>query len=764
MVQDIRHAKGAELKGDTAMKPLELTCATRHIMSVQRLFFIVVAAVICSVVSCLIPYHASAQENATIIKTSKSSQVFQMEVGTVSSVTPADPLNLALTCSTNTTTYFISVDATLTNSKKRQVGTAHGSINHPQDGTQLLDLTVKPYKQLDPGVYELTVKGTASTNQGPQTVERSYRIYVYNPELSSLDTSYIVRISIPPLMGVDNKPDETLIKRFAPVAEQLNRLLKGAADIGNTQLTLSVPRCTLQDWNQLASQTDRSDAGLYQDLINTLKTQSTAGSLEIVLAGYDDPDFHTLREANLTSTLSAQYSQTYLDGLRPLPDMPYKSGAVPSNLSLPAGVSTPLVEAGITWTVALNNGLALTGEQQKTPSALYASQENPKLTVLQADRRAYPLISSGDQLGYHDTIFDEAAHQADSEQVQRTLPFIAVIPLDGNSQEVDEILDALTFSSKEPWQTTVFASELAKRAKKDVVAPLAPVSQEDRSAQAQNFNDVGTEIEALRAASGGNLDAYKKAETAFIHAQSSGWSYFDHDGALAVQTLLSQADKEVSDVFHDIKISSHDVHLSGRTGEVPIIIKNDNKHELLFTIKAQSNNSLTVTNDKFLSGVTAGTLAGENYVSIPVKVTKTDTAHHTLTVEVLSGSYVVATAQIPVVSSRIDLFIVLIIALVVLLALLISLRSRLRKAGTAQKLMGPQSFDEVVEQIKEEALGDAHLAKNDNPEGPVKRAGISERFEKVHGPKGPIYVELGDEPESQQHAEQDTPPENTSEK
>lgn len=632
----------------------------------------------------------------------------------------------------------------------KQVAFKESYVSKPAEGESvLIDQISSEKKPFEPGVYRLKVRMTCDGKEGVKTFEQDMRFYCFDPKVKPLQSALVIRVSIPPLIRPDEPYDDDTISKFMPIAAELSTIMHELQRQEGTRLTLSVPLCTLKDWNQLAwspsvkdhpedvvQETDQPrpkarkeerkpyvDQAFYKDLLMVIKNNVDKGKLQVVYSGYDDPDLAIMSEAGALDMLTQSYEEgSIIDG-RPLPDIKLAQGAVPSNLSLPNGTVDSLINAGVTWMITLPQGLTLTAEQKKTLSDVYKSKENPQMTIMKANPQTYDKLHGKNYLGLFDSIFSFHI----SPDVPADHPYVGVFTLTGEKGEATSVMKALRFSHNQPWSITVFASELARYNTGGQVTGIT-VDTKDPSPWAIAIRDAARDVNTLLYAAGEKLPEYHEANILLYMAQSSGWRLYKNEGTIKAAALAAKASEKARTLMDAIKVSSHPVKLSGKTGDIPVIIKNNNKVELKVIVKAHGNDSLKVTDPKFTEGVVAGTLAGENYISIPVKLTQSNNRDHILTVDLFAGDIPLSSTQVKVISSRMDLLVFLGIALAIFLVLLVMMRFRLNQAGTTETIENSdESMSEIIEKLKQGTLHHSHMTDYDDPEGPVSKAGRSEK-------------------------------------
>ena len=624
------------------------------------------------------------------------------------------------------------------------------------------ELSPKNPQLLSPGVYEIKLRVVYQYEGSIKVYQAQHSIYLYDSSKAALPTSLAVRLSLPPLYDYESKTlNKELLEASLPKIKQLKALLDELSQHPEETITLSIPYGSLKDIAQAAYDPKEEHANLFRQIYLQLQDLSLH-QINLVYAGYNDPDLSLMYLSENLDQLSAQYQEGSIEDGRDEMPLTIQQGAIPSNLSLPEGSVEALNLAGVQWLVSLPEGLSLNEDQSQEASALYASEKHPKFRIIQAYKEFLRQLEQDSSLNLNEILLIQ--HEKEAGQDENRL-FCGIYPLQGDDKSFSNFIKMLRFCSQQAWLQLESCQDLVDQLspKTGIAGVYKPQSVELELEQ--SMKEAGSALNSLEAASGHKLDNYKRAYMQLVYAQSSAWLQGDELLKNHAQDHAQKALDLVQQVYSGLSITSQNIHLSGNSGEVPVILLNSNNDELKLRLHAIGNEYLDV-DPKFVKGIVAGTLAGENYVSIPVKLKDKSIHNYGLTVEVFAGDKLLTSKYIEVIASRTDLIVILLVALAILLILLFRLRSRLRKAGLTQAFDNtaePSLVGTVIEEIKEELDKEVMRSSDDNPEGPVHEAGLSPRFYTHHG-KHVIFA--GDpldadkpEPERTQQAEDKSEPE-----
>lgn len=663
--------------------------------------------------------------------------------------------NLALTISFEApeNCRMIYTELGLYNSKQEQLAFKTSYREHPVAGAHSLNIeldTLKKEQQV-PGAYRIKLRMVSQVGHDIKVFQENYQVLFYHASKPALPVLSIVRLSLPPFYsttGEDkhqtDKLDEEVLKASLPRLEQLNSLLKELHANPRQRITLSIPMGSLKDFYQARESNALEQAELFHSIISELEYLSVKEQIELVYSGYNDPNLEQLLGTQSLYDLIAHYQEGSIHDNRDLPPLNIRQGSVPANLSIPKDSLHALAEAQTPWLAVLPRGLE--SEAQDTEPQLYHAQGHEDLKVIKASSQFKPQLETGsinELAAQLLTLYEKQEEGTAQGDTQNPSFFAGIYPLTGNENSYKALIEFLTYSAQESWLVPLQAEEFI--ADKEPLQTVEGKSADEigQVELSEELAKAGRAVHALEIAKGQDVPSYRQSYFKLISAQASSWSEEPYTLISSAKSLAEEAYTGAQEVFSGFHIISQTSKLSGNNGEVPVILKNDNNQELKLTVKAHGNGSLEVHDKKFKDGVLAGTLAGENYLSIPVRLLDKSIHNYSLTVEVYAGDYLLTSKEIPVEASRTDLIAILVAALIILLLLLFLLRSRLREAGVAEAFDntkgGLEQLDQVIGEIKEEIERESQVSQDDNPEGPVHEAGLSPHFYDAHS-KHVIYA------------------------
>lgn len=580
------------------------------------------------------------------------------------------------------------------------------------------------------GIYTLKIKTTLKHAGQLQNYLQEAKIYRFDAKKPPLPTSFIARLSVVALHSNEYGFDNQLYRQNKGKFEQLHTLLKELYTHPRERITLSIPLASLEDIYRLAHTAEFEDRDLMAEILSLLQDLSKSDRIQLVYSGYNDPDLNNFTTPALLDEVKEHYQLPPQDLSEKL-GITLHQGVVARNLSLPRALIPQFVAAQVPWIACLPSGLD-TLAQNAYSSELYYLHEAPQIKVL----KAYDKFLSSLQKDASSELYERflAIHKLPKQEHSARM-FIGIYPFSQHEQELTTFIKTLRFAAAQNWISLISAEELSQQNSekslngidviKDRIPPLA-----------DSLEHAGSYVQALRAAQLKHSETYAQAHSKLRLAEAGGWE--DMKGGIQrAQHYAQEAQKLANSVFSQVSILSQEAHLSGKSGEIPLILKQESSQDLSLTIVAEGSPGLLITDDKFIRGATAGTAAGENYLSIPVKLVDVSLSDHTLTVKAYAGRQLIAQSEIIVAASRMDIILTLVAGLIFFIVLLFILRYRLRHAGLARAFdntgASTRKLDRVIEQIKHEVHREALSSRDDNPEGPVHEAGLSPRFAKRHG-------------------------------
>lgn len=662
-----------------------------------------------------------------------SSQKFDNHLRVPSSSPIQEDLPVELSFTAPPHARFVQIKLELFNGANEMVAQLSNSWSNQklEKISMLTNIKADEPEKLNPGIYTLKIKTNIRSAGYTLSYQQQAKIYRFDAGKTALPVSLIARMSTVPLHNANDEFEDQIYQKFKGEFLQLHQLLEEIKAHPQEKLTLSIPLKSLEDIQELAQNENFYDQSLMADILNLLQNLSLNDNIHLVYSGYNDPDLSMFTSESLREEVRGHYQRPPKELGEQL-GMKIYQGVVARNLSLPHALIPEFAAAEVPWVVCLPSGLDPLARNAYS-SELYHIHGAPHISVIKAYEKFLPSLQDDRLAELYERFL--VIHDL-PEQEQSSRIFVGVYPLSQNEEELVGFIDCLRFSSQQNWMKPSSLDELTALESEKTLNGIS-LSEYNISPLAQELEEASSYVQAMKAAKLEQNEAYYNARKQLILAQAGAWPELHENGLKQASQYAKNAQELAKSIFSNVSILGQDAHLSGKSGEVPFILKQEHEQKMGLSVTATGSPGLIVTDEKFAEGVHAGTAAGENYLSVPVKLVDNNLNQHSLTIKAYAGKQLVAQHTIVVEASRLDIIITLIALLIIFIVLLFILRYRLRHAGLARAFNNTQAsntkLNKVIEQIKREVYREAPSSKDDNPEGPVHEAGLSPRFIKRHG-------------------------------
>lgn len=534
---------------------------------------------------------------------------------------------------------------------------------------------------LEPDEYP--VKLSTSANIGGSTVstETTATLRVYNSKGTRLKAALIVSVSGQPLSGPDGRfvidPGQ-----YTGARETVGRLARRVLADSKARVSLSMPPILLAEWRRLSGgytlvsgvsirPTDTVPAA-YNATLADLKAAIDTGRLQLLSAGYADPNLTDLAIRGLGKDIGPQYDAGISAIFASLQTTPTACTA-PAGGCVPTAAIAPLAQKGVRF-IVVDDDCARFGKESANTGVYPLS--TPSMYALVAERRSTAALSAGD--------FSVGMGRAFARLLRAPRePAVFRVDVDSDTfSAIDTPGMALTAMESQPWLELADARSLRQPAQSNPVelvsGPVTPGAPKDYW---KSVASARTYAGAYYAALGPSDPDASTAEAQSLVAEGSMWSGPDSSWARSPRGLAyaNAALKTTQPVLDSISIKAETMTFSGVSGDVPVTVVNGSDKTLNVVVKVTSGSGIRVGGT---TSIPTTLRPQETYLEIPVDILTSLSGK--LTVDVTAGGTSLARKTIVVKASYLDRVALGAGAVVALVAMLVFIvrRSRANAAMT----------------------------------------------------------------------------------
>lgn len=494
---------------------------------------------------------------------------------------------------------------------------------------------------LKAGSYPVTFSVKATVDGDKVETETVAWLRVYDPKRHPVKTVLLAKVHSRPLVdsagrfAVDPATPEALRAQ-----EQIDRIAALVSADASSAVTLSVPPALLEQWKRISTTGYTLTSGTvipatdptalkYTSTLGHLQSALSTGRLELLTAGYSDPNLADLAANKMVNDAEAQYDAGLSACFASISATP-SAGTAPAGGCVPAEMQSQLSTRGVSYTFADARSTRL---GKRPPASGAYPCAGSKMAALVVDAPASDELESGESSA---TI----AHTLERHAANSGQPVILRIDLDDTVVDATATVGfALTVLETSPWVRPVLgrSAQVPKKAQAVKFVPLptsAPPAGHWKTVRTARLNAEG--LLAVLSASDTKATA---AETNSLLSQADAWSGPRGSWKLSASglELARAATRSGKDVFSAVSVSVQAITLASSTGQIPITIRNNSNKTLSVTILAKTGGGALVIGDRVIK---TNLPPQETFIQIPVDLQST--LRGRLTVQVLAGPVVIA--------------------------------------------------------------------------------------------------------------------------
>lgn len=539
---------------------------------------------------------------------------------------------------------------------------------------------------LEPDEYPVRLTTSASIGGSTVTTETTATLRVFNPETTRLKAALVVQVTGQPLEGPDGRfaldPAQYTGSRDA-----VGRIARRVLTDSKARLSLAVPPILLSEWRRLSGgYTLASGVSVrptdtvpvqYNATLADLKAAIDTGRLQLLSAGYADPNITDLVGHGLTKDIGPQYDAGISAMFASLQTSPSPVTA-PAGACVPTAAVAPLAQKGVRYLVVDDDCAQLQKDAANTGVYPLAA---PGMFALVAENRTTAALSVGD--------FSVAFARAFARLLRAPRePVVFRVNVDGDAYPATDAVDAvLNGIEAQPWLEMADADSLRQPAASDAVqlvgGPVTPGAPADYWKTVASARRSAT---AYYGALGPSDPEASTAQAQSLVAEGSAWSGPDGTWARATRGLAfaTTALKTTQPVLDAVSVKAEPLTFSGVSGDVPVTIVNGSQKVLNVVVRVTAGSGLHVDGP---TNIPMTLRPQENYLEVPVDILTSLAGR--LTVDVQAGGVSLARKSVVVKASYLDRIALgagVLVALFIMLLLIIRRsRSSTRTAEESQR-------------------------------------------------------------------------------
>lgn len=568
------------------------------------------------------------------------------------------------------------------------------NLNKKVDGKRMLLYTEEFQRNLDglsmdEGIYTIAVEVTVSNGLDRETASLYSYQYIYDSSRAPQQWACALHFSSIPLRDTSGvfvvDPAQGIPEAQR---EALSKIAKLATSRKNSRITLYISPLLLEDFEAISKgytvqppnvakaqkvEAESPVAQRYATTLTELSNALSSGALSLGTVGFSDPNLTALTQANMTDDIGLQYNRA-LSTLTPLMQQSVQSLDASHTAPLASRVSgatiTALTEAKITGVVL--DDTAIENAEQTVGSL------NSKLIGYVANSRLSDVVASKESTAVTDAFFESYQQSAnDDENLLVTHTVIAT------EEQARVAVNNVSLLYSQPWLKPVTFAEVTPE--KINKAPRLSLKKLPTS----KANSFEKKVYAARRASEGlvyalseNVKSISARENSLV--AENGTPTAASLDALAQNLRLDYANRAqaiATSVFKKVTVKVAPVTLSGRTGKVPVTIKNGNKEEVRVVLRFNTTSGMKLD------------AQSKEAISLPPKetflepnVTMQNASHGDLRLTLTAGNYRVCEKTVDISASYIDTIVIVVIVVVIGVALILFIYRRVTSADTSTNL------------------------------------------------------------------------------
>ncbi|MCL2503254.1 MAG: hypothetical protein FWE94_01370 [Coriobacteriia bacterium] len=548
--------------------------------------------------------------------------------------------------------------------------------------------------RLHPGTYpaELLVMLSASDKTYQDTIP--FSLIVYDPEKEPVPLTIVARISAQPLSG----PDGDFISdpaQFTRAREDTLRIAEYVLADPKARIALSLSPAMLDEWSRISkgysfigaegevlSAAEEPVPRAYDTALKTLRRAAATGRLEILSAGYSDPDLVGVAATGLTDDIHTQYAwgrKMLADAL----ETSVSAGAAPPSGRLSQNALPQLGKTDIGYVFA-DAAHVVSGEKEPVSPGAYRSSAG-SMTVIAVDSELAGSLTSSPTVELREAVFTGFAAE---KQPLGTDAAAITVDVGPNAAEAKAVVSAAQMLYRQPWIEPVLPARLASSATGTATAEATgtvaiQLPKEEAGTPVSYWSTVAAARSAANALVSALGEEHPSAQAAVrnsLIAEGSSWAGHDKKWVSAGKGLdfATSAIQTAESLFSQVSLGAKPITLADDAGRVPITIVNSTGGPLylMLTIEEGSSMRIGVPADQMIT-----LKPGENYIEIPVRLI--NVVNSTLRIRLSAADTEITDTTVALSASYLDKIVTVTSVAFALLGILVFIIRRIR---TADKL------------------------------------------------------------------------------
>lgn len=542
---------------------------------------------------------------------------------------------------------------------------------------------------LAPAVYPVELGVDAEVAGTTTHASLPAALLIYDANRAQMPITLVARISAQPL----SDPQGRFVSdpaRFTRARDDAHRLADWVLGNPAAKVTVSLSPVMVREWlhisggYQLIGAEGTVDvpatdpvAAEYAATLDSLRRAIQTGRLEVLSAGYGDPDLFELKGADLLEDLSRHYEFGRTALMESLSATPTAGTAPPRGVPEAALIS--LARADITYIVVPGSQAKRNGGQPN--GGLYRAADSP-LTALVADGAVSRAVAQSGTVEAVDTAF---VHYLATPGDQSALPVL--VDLRPGAADVNRVIAAGDAFATLPWAKLVTGAEAVQSKPKARVTFKGRKPDKDAPAQYWDRVAEGRKLaDALASLLPSDDEAGPQVVRQSLVAAGSAWAGLEGDWAPATTGLAYavSAIDSVNEVFGKLTLTASKITLAGSKGTLPVTISNKTDKKLRGVLMVDPGSGVK------LQGPDRREVEldpGDNFVEIPVVLENAFAGD--VEVRLLAGDAQIAASSVRVQGSYLDRLVIGGTALVLIAGLLIFVIRRVREVEAGEELIDP---------------------------------------------------------------------------
>jgi hypothetical protein len=532
---------------------------------------------------------------------------------------------------------------------------------------------------LKAGSYPVAFSVKATVNGDRIDTETVGWLRIYDPKRAPVKTVLLAKVHSRPLVdssgrfAVDPATPDALRTQ-----EQIDRVAALVSADTSAAITLSVPPALLEQWKRISTTGYTLASGTvvpatdptslkYASTLGHLQSALSSGRLELLTAGYSDPNLADLAANKMLGDVEAQYDAGLSACFASISATP-SVGTAPAGGCVPAAMQSRLITSGVSYTFADAQSTRL--GKRPPASGAYPCADS-KMTALVVDALPSNELESGESSAV-------VTHTLERQAARSGQPVILRIDLDETVVDATATVGfALATLDALPWTRTVLGKDVQVPRKAGAVKVVPAVTSGAPTDYWKTIRTARMNAEGLLAALSASDAKATTADTNSLLSQADAWS--EPRGSWQLSSsgleLARAAVRSGKDVFSAVSISVQSITLASSTGQIPITIRNNSSRTLNVTVIAKTGGGARVVGDRVIKTTLP---PQETFLQIPVDLQST--LRGRLAVQVLAGPVVVTKQSAVISRSYLDRLALMGTVILVLGGMLMWIVLRVRRA------------------------------------------------------------------------------------